>query len=397
VSVSQAKRPTPIETMTQVRRASVSAILAAFWDGQPHTINDLLARVGLTRATAHSVCNELVDRGWIREQPQARRGAGQYGRPAKLFQLERQARYLLGLDLSRQHLSAIVADLAGETVYEEAITLADTSEPGTRDRQIGPALEQVLRGAKVTRERLLVAAIGVALPVSRDGTLGQGEALDSTAGQWRTIRSDIDSLRAGLPGLPVLCANDAHMALIGERWRGVAAGVDNLVVILGTEVNVGSAVMEAGRTLYGHTGGMGELYWQTFKEGPDAEGGIAQLVNQEAASPKGRRTAPASDPNDPDAQPTVQRIATTVADTVRTMAIMLNPELVVLAGAAPQWRDVIAPHVSTMIERDVHDPPRVVSSNLGEAVVAIGAVRHALDHLHENALDIDLRAAHGSP
>jgi predicted NBD/HSP70 family sugar kinase len=395
--MSDPDRPVPIETLTLVRRASVSAILRTFWDGEPRTASDLLATVGLTRATVHSVCAELVERGWIREIPDTAPAAHRHGRPAKRFQLDRSVGYLLALDLRRQHLSAVVADATGDSLFEQQFELADVPHAERRGRQIKTALDKVLRGANIGREQVLIAAVGVAIPVSRDGVFGQGEPLSTTTALWRRIRSNVETLRRGLPGIDVLCANDANLALIGERWRGVAAGVDNLVLVLGTEEGTGSSVMEDGRTLYGHTGGMGELYWQNFLDGPDAEDSIAMMVRQlTKGQPAGKGKQGSPDPADPRSRPVVEKVATAVAHSVRTMAIMLNPEMIVLAGAAAQWRDAIAPLVGAMIERDVHDPPRVESSSLGDAVVAIGALRLALDHLHENALDLaPRRSGHG--
>lgn len=56
--------------------------------------------------------------------------------------------------------------------------------------------------------------------------------------------------------VPVL--NDAHAALLGEVWRGAAAGLRNVILItLGT--GVGGAIWADGRLLQGHIGRAGHL------------------------------------------------------------------------------------------------------------------------------------------
>ena len=50
-------------------------------------------------------------------------------------------------------------------------------------------------------------------------------------------------------------------------------------------------------------------------------------------------------------------IANTVSPTIRLLSILLNPEVIVLSGAAQQWRDAIVPSINQAIAGDVHDPP----------------------------------------
>ena len=58
----------------------------------------------------------------------------------------------------------------------------------------------------------------------------------------RDLRPEI----GGCYGWPVLLENDANLAAWGERWRGVAAGVDDLVVMVADE-RLGSGLFLAGR------------------------------------------------------------------------------------------------------------------------------------------------------
>ena len=65
---------------------------------------------------------------------------------------------------------------------------------------------------------------------------------------WREV--DMGRELEGAFGTPVFLDNDANMAAIGERWRGVAQGIDNFVFIaLGT--GIGSGVFVDGRICRG--------------------------------------------------------------------------------------------------------------------------------------------------
>jgi predicted NBD/HSP70 family sugar kinase len=213
-----------------------------------------------------------------------------------------------------------------------------------------------------------------------------------------------------------LTDNDANLALLGERWRGVARGVDDLVVLLASE-RLGAGIMEAGRVLKGHAGGAGEMSWLDLVKGAQGADGFAYLARTWAREAVARRrnsmllelaggkadkitseiVFAAAAQRDDVASGVIDRLAASVAQIICMTSMMLNPELVVLEGAIAGSADALLPRVEQEMTQMVHDPPRVACSTLGESVVAIGAVRFALDHVQANALRIELPARQREP
>jgi predicted NBD/HSP70 family sugar kinase len=389
------------------RRLNLNATLTALWSADEMTARDLMDATGLTRATVHAVCNDLIERGWIRElEPRHADSRRPAGRPSRVFELNREAGYVLGLDVGEAHLGVIVADLSGEPRFNRRFDLTRARTRMQRRAYLGRSIDEALLATGVSRRQLLVAAVGLAAPVSRDGSV-VGYADDDRNPYWRRFRLDRETLAQALEGTSLLVDNDANLALLGERWRGVAQGIDDLVVLLASE-RLGAGMMEGGRVLRGHYGGAGEMYWLGLVDGIDGAFGFAYLARTwaRAAVANGRAStlleSAAGDPDaitaemvfeaaaggDAVAAEVIERLARSVAQIVCMMSIMLNPRLVVIAGAIARSAGALLTQVDRDLARIAHDPPRVMCSTLDDAVVTIGAVRLALNHVQANVLDI---------
>jgi predicted NBD/HSP70 family sugar kinase len=371
------------------RRLNLSAVLNALWSADEMTARDLMDATGLTRATVHAVCNDLIERGWIRElEPRHADSQRPAGRPSRVFELNREAGFVLGLDVGEAHLGVIVADLAGEPRLERRFDLTRARTRTQRRAQLIRSIEEALRVGGVSRRQLMVVAVGLAAPVRR------------------RFRRDRETLAQALEGTSLLVDNDANLALLGERWRGTAQGVDDLVVLLASE-RLGAGMMESGRVLRGHYGGAGEMYWLDLVDGIEGAFGFAYLARTwaRAALADGRASVLLGSDGDPAmitaeavfeaaavgdevAVEVIERLARSFAQIVCMMSIMLNPRLVVIAGAIARSAGALLTEVDRELARIAHDPPRVMCSTLDDAVVTIGAVRLALNHVQANVLDI---------
>src|SRR5688572_10487434 len=83
-----------------LRRVSNSAVLDFMRASRAVTVTEIMKATGFARATAISACEELVERGWIREL-ENQRAFGEYrkGRPARRFELNESAGFVLGVDV----------------------------------------------------------------------------------------------------------------------------------------------------------------------------------------------------------------------------------------------------------------------------------------------------------
>jgi predicted NBD/HSP70 family sugar kinase len=396
-------RPTPTSLM--LRRMTASAVLDALRAGGPMTGSDLIDATGLARPTVHVVCNDLIRLGWIRETERRRpQGDSRRGRPARCYEFQRRAGLVLGVDAT-DRVSVRLADLRGDRVAEAGQPLAHVSVPASeRLAAVRRAIDSVLASAAVDPTHVLALVMGVPTPVDADGRpVGREAYLPGLPG--RDLRPEV----GGRWGWPVLVENDANLAAWGERWRGVAAGIDDLVVMVADE-RLGSGLFLGGRPIRGYAGGAGELRFLELIGRVGSTYGIACLVRtmgaeavaelgpREPAGGRGQRlwALAGGDParvqtatvleaargGDEVALEIVDRVADRMAHAVAALAGMLDPELVVISGAVADDGDLFLDRIRRRLVPELIDsPPRVAMSTLGDQAVVVGAVRMALDHV----------------
>lgn len=395
-------QPNAAATPQLLRRVSAGAVLTFLRASPAVTVTDIMDATGLTRATAIAVCEELVQRGWIREVENQREFGGyRKGRPARRFELDSRAGVVLGLDIGYAKVTVDVSDLRGMTVGRATLPFdVDGADGAGRVAVIDQAAKAALREAGAAPRDVLSACAGVAAPVDR-----HGEVL-TTQRFWGLFDINLaDSLRE-LHGWTVLLENDANLAALGDRWRGAAAGTDDVVVILAGE-RLGSGIIEGGRLVHGNSGSAGELAYLDLVEGVGNTFGIARLARAWAADAVAgtlptalRRITPAdigaeqvfaaAAEGDAVAGDILERLAERMARVVGTVATLLNPELVVIGGGVAESAEMLLETIRQRLPEFTATPPRVAVSPLGDSIVTVGAVRKALDYVEKNSLDLEL-------
>ncbi|MDP5228563.1 MULTISPECIES: ROK family protein [Arthrobacter] len=384
-----------------VRRINARAMLQAMRGAGVLTGTELMAATGLSRATVISICDELVRLGWLREL-ENQRGAGDYvkGRPARRFVFDDRSAHVLGIDIGAHKITAIVADMAGAARSQVTLPFrADNVPADERADVLDRIAAQALQDAEVDAGTVLAVSVGVAAPVGRDGDVLTAQEF------WRSF--DVRRIVAERHSWQVLLENDANLAALAERWRGAAQGIDHLVVMLAGD-RLGSGVLESGRLLHGQHGGFGELGFLDHLDGVGDTHGIAHYValwGREAldggtktslrarCGGDGRRLTAeavfaAAAEGDAVARGILDRVAHRMARVIGSLSTVVNPELVVIAGAVAESAGALIDAIERDLPEFTHTPPRVVASSLGEGIVSLGAVRHALDYVEENALDV---------
>ncbi|WP_461164757.1 ROK family transcriptional regulator [Arthrobacter sp. R4-81] len=389
-----------------LRRVNAEAILLVMRTTNAVTVTELIEATGLTRATVIAVCEDLEQRGWVRELPNQRDFGGyQKGRPARRFELNERAGYVLGVDVGVAKTTVVVADLRGTLQGRASQPFRSDDIPATeRIEVIDRTAIAALKDAGASPQDVMSVCVGIAAPVDRNGDVLVTQSF------WGKFDVGLRSALTDLHGWDVLLENDANLAALGERWRGSAAGVDDVVVILASE-RFGSGVIEDGRLLRGSGGGFGEMAYLDLVEGVGDPFGIATLARLWAAEALAGRAKTALRPTAPGAEVEAEdvfaaaaagdavalgildRLSDRVARVVATVSTMVNPELVVLGGGVAKSAGVLLGSVAERLPRLTATPPRLAVSPLGDAIVTVGAVRRALDHVEANWLELDPAAA----
>ncbi|MET4589200.1 ROK family protein [Arthrobacter sp. 754] len=379
-------------TPQMMRRVNAHAALAFLRSTGVATGTDLMAATGLTRASVIAVCEDLLRRGWISELDSGREPGSLQGRPARRFELNPRAGFVVGIDIGAATTTAVVADLRGTIVGKAGRSFRSAEIPaGERIDVVNQACGEALAEAGTSPAAVLAVTAGLAAPVDRDGNVLL------TRHFWRQFDVGLRTALAERHGWTVLLENDANLAALGERWRGSGTGVNDLVVILASE-RMGAGIIESGRLLHGHSGAAGEMGYLDMIEGVGSADGIAYLAREWFARPgepptvEAREVFAAAAAGDPAAVVVMDRLAERLARVIASVAIMANPEQVVIGGAVAESAGLLLPGIMERLPRFTATVPRVTASPLGDSIVTVGAVRHALDYVEAHALDLELPA-----
>ncbi|MBT9282149.1 MAG: ROK family protein [Hydrogenibacillus schlegelii] len=159
-------------------------------------------------------------------------------------------RYALAVDLGGTSIKFGLVSEAGDIVLRHERSTPKAGGPPAVVAAIAEGLQALLAGEAAPA----LAGVGIGIPGLVDPET-KTVALAPNLG-WADVPAG--ALFAEALPWPVALENDARAALLGERWRGAARGVDDvLLVTLGT--GVGGAVLSGGRLLRGARGLAGEI------------------------------------------------------------------------------------------------------------------------------------------
>lgn len=164
----------------------------------------------------------------------------------------------------------IGVDVGGTSVkmglFSEEEALLDKWEIVTRREEAGKyilsdiaqSIEKTLSKKKLEKEELLGIGIGIAGPITQDGTVLKCANLG-----W-DVFNVADELRKLTGVSNIRVANDANVAALGEMWKGGGQGYDSIVMVtLGT--GVGGGVIINGEIVSGSKGAAGEIGHMTVR------------------------------------------------------------------------------------------------------------------------------------
>ncbi len=369
-----------------LRRINSSVVLRALrgTDEPPTlTLTDLVNGTGLSRPTVEGVVEGLVEAGLVAEATEGG-GDSRRGRPARRFRFRSEAGHLLGLEIGPHRVAAVLADLTGRRTHALARPVGEGAGVDERLDRLRGAVADLLRREEVPRGSLRAVGVGTPGIVEADGRVRLGTALPGWTGLALGER-----LRRSFR-CPVLVENDANAAALAEHWEGAAVASDDVVFVL-AGLSPGAGSLIGGRLHRGFGGAAGEI-------------GALHLLGREATpehllSTTGEPLHPLDEDavarvfelargGDGRAREAVDRFMQRLVHDVAALVLALDPELVVVGGWASGLDGVLEP-LRRELERYCLRPPRVELSRLGEAAVATGALRLALDHVEEQLFAVE--------
>lgn len=371
-----------------LRRINSAVVLRALRSAQAPapSLTDLARATGLSRPTVEGVVEGLAEAGLVAEERSVSPGEGgtrRLGRPPRRFRFRAEAGHLLGAEIGPRRVAVVLTDLAGRRLGR-AVREVETATPADeRLAAVGTAAARVLQDAGVGRESLRAVGVGSPGIMVRDGMVRLCTALPGWTGLALGER-----LRE-LFGCPVLVENDANAAVLAEHWQGAAAGADDVVMVL-AGLSPGAGSLIGGRLHRGHGGAAGEigaLHLLGREEAPERLLSTGDRPLDPLDERAVARVFALARGGDQPAGRAVERFVGRLVHDVAALVLALDPELVVVGGWAAGLDGVVGP-LRAELARYCLRTPQVVAARLGEAAIAVGALRLALDAVESELFEV---------
>jgi predicted NBD/HSP70 family sugar kinase len=292
---------------------------------------------------------------------------------------------VVGVDLARHWVRALVSDLAGRAIGRADYPVSDGASAAERSAAARTAITEALRLADRDAAQILAAAAAT-VGIAR----ADGQVVRSTIPQMEG-HSIAEMLGAFLPvPVPVRVANDMRAAVLAEYWVGAAVGCSS-AVYLHVGRRIGSSYLIDGVSPLGHHGAAGEIPPESGRRLVDAYRklvsftgvGVDTLSRDEMLGIDPLTVFEAAQRGEADARHAVADFADEFAAAIEGLVITVDPEVVVVGGGVVVAGDIAAEAIRSRLARVCVFEPRVVVSPLGESAAAMGAVRLALSEVEE--------------
>ena len=353
-------------------------VLEAIRAGAPISRAEISRLVGISKPTVSQALQSLLAAGLVRETEPSGDGPS-YG--ATFFEPVPEAAFVLGLDLGVHFVRGAVCDVRGEIRARQDLELPE------------PTAAVALESIAALTTSLLVAG-GVTEDALDGVVLGVPGAVDERANRIY-LATNIAGLEgdefgpalARKLGRAVQIENDINLAALGERWRGVARGVDDFAFIsIGT--GLGAGIVLHGELHRGRNGSAGELDYARVGLAEDIDpcaGALSAYAADLGASDDPRTLFADARAGDELALRVVDEEARRIALHIAPIAAVTDVGLVVLGGGiGTNGGDLLYDRIKTQLAAWLPVPPRVEASSLGDAAVLTGALAVGLRAAREN-------------
>lgn len=383
-----------------MRQMNSALLLEMIRTGGPVSRAELARQSGLTKPTVSSLVADMMGRGIVVEdgsgEPDARGG-----KPPTLLRFDAGGGALVAAEIGSSQVRIWLADLDGNLMDTESYGIRPARGAGHVLETLCGGVQEVLARGRGRRRKL--RCISVAAPGRVDAQTGTVLEAGNVF-HWRNV--EVRRTVAKRFGVETLVENDVNLAALGEMHAGLAAGVQNFVLIrLGT--GIGAGLVLGGKLYQGTHWAAGEIAHMVFDraavamEGTIDRGllesaiGSDQLLQRVSMARESAGEAGAANPaaeleeamrrGDPVAARVLEELAEKLSIAVADLAAVIDPELIVLAG---DLFALVTDRIQEMVGRVIPWPMRVEMSALGADAALIGAMGAAKSLAHDLICDL---------
>ncbi|WP_079527679.1 ROK family transcriptional regulator [Halobacillus hunanensis] len=366
-----------------IKKTNQKRILTCVREGGAVSRANIAKKLSLSKPTVSSLVDTLLEEGWIRKVGCGEASTNGGRKPVNLTFNPKKA-FMIGIDFGGTNVALGIADLNGEVCsYREFPTQEHLDKDlFTVIKQHVDIMKQEL---KIDDQKIL--GVGAGIPGITN--IETGIVKEAPALKWN--RYPVREKLKGIFDLPIYIDNDVNINVLGEHWKGVGRGKNNLIYIaIGT--GIGSGIMVNGRLFRGSNYSAGEIgYVVTDRVHADhyhpVYEGYGFLESIASGSSIGNRlserlgtivTAKEAfelyQQQHRQAVEVVDFALENLALGVANYVSLFDPELVILGGGVSGSYSIIREQMMKIMERYTPGTYEVMPTSFGKEAGVIGAV-----------------------
>ncbi|HEX2978890.1 MAG TPA: ROK family transcriptional regulator [Anaerolineaceae bacterium] len=241
-------------TREQTRLHNTRIILRIIYESGPVSRADLARLTKLTPPTVSDLVEDLLSERLISE---VGFGVSGGGKPPTLLTVVDDARLVIGLDLSENIWRGAVIDLRGKIIRSEALQFSNAGQPAVD--QVIALIDRLL--SEIPPEAFL--GIGIGCP----GIIHEPEGVIGRVVKYRWEELPLRKILQDHYHVPVMIANDSHVAALAEYYFGQAKAESAVeqnpkahsLVLLKVSDGISAGIILSGKIYYGDGFGAGEI------------------------------------------------------------------------------------------------------------------------------------------
>jgi len=348
---------------------------------------DLVKITGMRPSTIFNILKELSKRSVVSfygKGDSTEKG----GKKPYLWQLNKDAAYIIGLDIEVGEITSVILDFGGGIVAKKTIKLETGRTLDEFAKTIIKVVTNIIAENNIAKEKILGLGVAVAGVVDNvNGTVIMTSVLPEMN---FSLLKKLNSLP-----FPVLIENNANAAAIGLKWNGYTETKRNyLIVLVEIDKNVsglGIGIVIDGELYRGSTFCAGELYpyLPTLNEilstmrSRFVEGKILKDYISSPESIDMEIFMDAAKQGDEIARLAFFKIGDFVGQTIAPAVSLLNPDTLVITGVVSELEDILIDSVRKAIEMRVlsitSNTLNIIADKYHQYSVAVGAASLILE------------------
>lgn len=367
-----------------LRDANLIQVYQAVSSGSGVTRAELASALGMSRSTASSLVQGLLDLKVLSEDGQA---SSKGGRRATKLRVQDDHWYIIGTDLGATHIGSALMTLTGEIRATRFESMDVRGMPEDALREVGRQCVDLMRGAGLDGSRIIGLGVAVPSPVSPQRP---GFVSDSIMPRWAEVNIS-ERLEADL-GIKVILGNDANMGGLAESLWGIGQRASSLAYIkVGT--GVGCGLICNGKIyqgVWGFAGELGHLLMRDDDTEPQtlndlvgkaplerAYDRLSAQIGETGKRKNGESPALLAQQGDPVACAVIAEAGRQLGRAVTDMIHLMNPEMIILGGSLAMAGDLLLRPVQDQVHRlagwSSLQGTRISLGQLGERGIVAGA------------------------